>query len=495
MEAECKKEISVAEIVYLLYFTVMFGARAVGLFEGMLIYNISLVIGMMLFAAKVLLTKHTVLEYFFAGSLLLVSMIVYYKTGEKGLLLYFTMMLGMKCVSVRRVFKLGTIILSIAFTVLVLLSVTGLKEDIIYIHERAGFGRIIRHSLGYPYPNTLFTTYIVLMVLIFHMLGKQSKKNLLLTTFFLFLGSIYIYLYSCSNTGLIVSVFYLMINLWLQLRRGLSNLEKAGLCLLYPLCLIFSIAGPLVTRGSLFQLLDRILHNRWAYSLYYLTNEPITLLGVRFKEAPNTNYMIDSSFLYSFLQLGLIPCVILTVLLVSMIVDYAKRGKKKELAMIACFCVLGLSDPFLFNLSYKNLMFLLAGEFVYRKMQMWGERNSGFWNYEIQLLPLGNKKIAYDTALYCKTSKRMRTFGATMSQHGGMMTIVYVASAALISGSVYAATYAQYILGRIDEVEEWEYFRKVLSLGVFAGAVIAAVLMLMIQRKSKKKESSGEVRL
>ena len=169
MEAKERKEISVAEAAYLLYFTVMFGARAIGLFEGMLVYNISLVIGMLLFAIKVLLTEHTVLEYLFAGFLLLISVLVYYNTGEKGLLLYFTMMLGMKCVSVRRVFKLGTMILSTAFTALVVLSVTGLKEDIIYFSDRAEFGRIIRHSLGYPYPNTLFTTYIVLMALIFYL--------------------------------------------------------------------------------------------------------------------------------------------------------------------------------------------------------------------------------------------------------------------------------------------------------------------------------------
>lgn len=486
MEVKERKEISAAEAAYLLYFTVMFGARAIGLFEGMLIYNISLVVGMLLFAIKALLTEHTVLEYLFAGSLLLISVLVYYNTGEKGLLLYFTMMLGMKCVSVRRVFKLGTVILSTAFTVLAALSVAGLKEDIIYIHDRAGFGRIMRHSLGYPYPNTLFTTYIVLMALIFYMLGKQSKKNLFLTTFFLFAGSVYIYLYSCSNTGIIVSVFYLMVNLYLQLRQRLSKFEKMGFCLIYPMCLIFSITGPLVTEGSLFQLLDKVLHNRWAYSLYYLTNEPVTLLGVRFKEAPNTNYMIDSSFLYSFLQLGLIPFAIVTILFVSMICDYVKREKKTEMAIIACFCVLGLSDPFLFNLAYKNLLFLWAGEFIYRKLQVLAEKNSGFLSHKIQLLPAGNKKISYDTASYYKCRAWMRNFSQAISQNSGILTLIYGVSAGLIVGVLYALTYSAHILGRIDEVEEWEYFRKVLSCGVFGGAAIMVICVFVIQRKTKK---------
>ena len=128
-----ERKISIAELTYLMYFAVMFGARAIGLFEGMTAYNISLVIGMVLFLVKVTLTRHTVLEYLLMGSLLVLSGIVYYNTGEKGLLLYFTLMLGLKNVSVKRVFKLGTVILGVAFPVLVLLSVTGIKEEIIYI--------------------------------------------------------------------------------------------------------------------------------------------------------------------------------------------------------------------------------------------------------------------------------------------------------------------------------------------------------------------------
>lgn len=482
-----RKEITAAELMYLCYFAVMFGARAVGLFEGMTVYNISLVIGMLLFAGKVLMSGHTLLEYIVAGGLLLISLIVYYNTGEKGLLLYFTMMLGLKGVSTRRVFKLGTVILSVSFSVLVFLSVTGLRQDIIYVHDRAGFGRIIRHTLGYPYPNTLFTTYIVLMVLIFYMLGKQSKRNLLLTTLLLFLGSIYIYLYSCSNTGLIVSVFYLLVNLYLQLGGGMSKFEKAGFCLIYPCCLLFSILGPLVTKGGLFSLLDRVLHNRWAYSLYYLTNEPVTLLGTRFKEAPNTNYMIDSSFLYSFLQLGLIPFVILTVLYLCTIRDLVKREKKTELAIIAGFCVLGLSDPFFFNLSYKNLMFLFVGEYYYRRMERYAEGKPALLNRKLQPLPIGNKMISYDTELVRRCGIGFEEIRKVISGNGILLTITFLVCTAAVSVILYGVTQSGYIVGRIDDVEEWEYARKVLSAGMLAGILAAAGLVGARLRRKKHK--------
>lgn len=479
------RKIEVFELAYLLYFTVMFGARAIGLFEGMAAYNISLVIGMLLFIVKVSMTEHTVFEYCVMGFLLLVSVIVYHNTGEKGLLLYFTMMLGMKGIPVKRVFKLGTVILSVSFTTLVLLSITGLKEEITYLKDRAGFGSVIRHSLGYPYPNTLFTTYIVLMALIVYMLGKQTKKNLLLTTLYLFTGAVYIFIYSCSNTGLIVSVFFLLANLYLQLRKGLSKFEKAGIWFLYPACLLFSILGPLTTQGKLFQLLDKALHNRWAYSLYYLTNEPITLFGVRFKEAPNTNYMIDSSFLYSFLQVGVIPFVILTLLYLGMIYDYVKKEKKIELAIIVSFLVLGLSDPFLFNLSYKNLMFLFVGEYIYRKLQLLEEREMPLLNYKIRLIPIGSKKIVYDTLPVQKCRKFMEILKEIISRYSSILTLAYFISFGLISGILYVLTHAKYAAGRIDEAAEWEYLRNVLSCGVFVSGLVIVIFIIRIQMRTK----------
>lgn len=482
--------VKVAELAYLLYFAVMFGARAIGLFEGMTVYNISLVIGMVLFLAKVMLTEHTVWEYLLMGSLLFLALIVYYNTGEKGLLLYLTMMLGMKNVSVRRVFKLGTLILGTAFPVLVFLSITGLKEEIIYIKGRAFFGEVIRHSLGYPYPNTLFTTYIVLMVLIMYMLGKQSKKNLLLSSLFLLTGAVYIYIYTCSNTGLIVSVFYLMLNLYLQMRPSLAKIEKAGLLLVYPACLGFSILVPMAVTGSLFQVFDRILHNRFAYSLYYLTNEPVTAFGVRFKEAPNTNYMIDSSFLYSFLQIGVVPFVIVTALFMGMIYDYVKQERKTELALIVSFCVLGLSDPFLFNLSYKNLAFLFIGEMFYRKLSELENRLSlreSILCKKIQWLSVGEKVLVYDKGIYRQCREKLRDLGMLISENNVRLSMVYFFSAAAICISLYFTTWSGYVEGKADQVDEWEYIRNVMNLGLWGSVVIAGGFLFAIRAGGKRQ--------
>jgi hypothetical protein len=474
--------IQLSELIYLAYFTVMFGARAIGLYEGMLPYNMMLVAGMLLFLLKIAMTRHTFGEYLLIGVLLFISLIVYYNTGEKGLLLYFTMMLGMKNVSLKRVMKWAAAILSISFTVLVFLSVFGLKQDITYLHDRAGFGQVLRHSLGYPYPNTLFTTYIVLMVLIMYVLGKQTKKQLIVTSTLMFLGAVYIYLYSCSNTGLIVATFYLFANLWLQLRNRLSMVEKLVLLIAYPGCALLSIVGPLVTSGSLFQIMDKVLHNRWAYSYYYLTTEPVTLFGTRFGETPNDNYMIDSSFLYSFLQIGVIPFLIVTTLMVGMIVCYVKRDKRIELAMIISFCVLGLSDPFFFNLSYKNLMFLFVGELWYLQTSKPSWFHKGLLEKEIYILRCGERSISLETPFYGRIKAGLCMVRDIVTDRENQLLVLFLGIWVIVTTIILACTWSSNVTGAVDRMEEWEYFRRILSTGLFSG-VFGIVISIIIYWK------------
>ena len=474
--------IQLSEIIYLAYFTVMFGARAIGLYEGMLPYNIMLVIGMLLFLLKIAMTRHTFAEYLLMGTLLFISLIVYYNTGEKGLFLYFTMMLGMKNVSLKRVMKWAAAILSISFTVLVFLSVFGWEQDITYLNDRAGFGQVLRRSLGYPYPNTLFTTYIILMVLIMYVLGKQTKKELFMSSALMFLGAVYIYIYSCSNTGLIVATFYLLVNLWLQLRKRVSVVEKVILLIAYPGCALISIVGPLVTSGRLFQIMDRVLHNRWAYSYYYLTTEPVTLFGTRFGETPNDNYMIDSSFLYSFLQIGVIPFLIVTALMVGMIVSYVKGEKRTELAIIISFCVLGLSDPFFFNLSYKNLMFLFVGELLYLQTSKPSWVHKGILAKEICVLKCGERSISIDRPLYDKIKTGLSTVRDIVIHRENQLFVLFLGIWMIVAAIILACTWSSNVTGAVDRMEEWEYFRRILSTGLFSG-IFGIVISIIIYWK------------
>lgn len=481
-------KISYAEISYLSYFLVLFGAKSVGLYEGMLLYNISLVIGVLLFGIKIILTKHTVFEYLIITGLVGVSIIVYYNTGEKGLLLYFTMMIGMKGVSVKRVFKWATLILGSCFTCLVFLTSFGFMQDIYYTKERSFFGMVMRRSLGYPYPNTLFTTYIVLMVLIMYVLGKMEKKKLIIVSLLEFLGALYMFLYSCSNTGIIVSTTFLVLNYYFQTRKSFTGLEKMLIQLVYPGCILFSVVGPMISKGKLFEILDKVLHNRWNYSRYYLTNEPITLLGQRFKATPNTNYLIDSSFLYSFLQIGLVAFVILTVLNLLVIHDYVKKEKRIELAIIASFCILGLSDPFLYNLSYKNILFLFIGEYFYRKMEEIPKLLPSFFTKEIQWVRIGNNEVLVGSLCPYKLKKIFLRIGKELQNKSGFYIVLFFTTFVIITASYFVISFVANDMNILDNVEKWEYIRMGINSGIW-GAILVVLVFIVYKRKHGLKES------
>ena len=69
-----------------------------------------------------------------------------------------------------------------------------------------------------------------------------------------------------------------------------------------------------------------------------------------------------------------------------------------------------------------------------------------------------------------------------------MLTAVYSLSLGAISGILYLATQAGTIVGRIDEASEWEYFRNVISCGVFMGILVVILLVCVIYKKTQSED-------
>lgn len=475
--------ITVQEFVFYIYFAVMFGARAIGLYEGLLIYKVSIVVGMVFFGIKIVITKHSVLEYIIILSLISEAVLVYYYSGEKGILFYYTLMLGMKGISRQRLERFACLILGISFFLLTFSNSLLLVKDISFAQKRFPFGEILRHSLGYPFPNTCMTTYIILLILIMSVIKKQTKKlTICLSIFGGFFGVI-LFIYSSSNTGIIVTMFFLLTNYYFSSKRKMSKVDHFLIKATYPLCLFIAIPLPLITLMSerISSLLHGFSHTRWGLSQYYLTNEKISLFGRHFKEMFDGNYayMIDSSFLYSFLQVGVITFFIVTVLHIGMIKYHVESENRTEISVILSLCLLGLSDPFLFNISYKNIMFIYIGEWIW--MLLLKYQKPCDWNCEMQFVKINGFKI---TVYQCK---EIINIVQMMKDKCMQLLAIYFSVFFVIMFSLCLFSWKSSVIGILDEITEWEYFRFNMALSHWGGVFIVCIAVVLLFSIDKNK--------
>lgn len=425
-----KIELTVGEILFYCYWIVMCFAKAIGWYEGMTSYNLCLVFSLSCILLKTILEKHSVLELVLIAGTVVLGGLVYLYSGEKAPLIYIFLMIGMLHISVKRVFYLGLTVWLACFAYRALLGITGLSRGMALVHEKLGLGPILRWSFGYPHPNVMHITYAVLAAFILYLTSKRGRslRKLLLL---LFVGNCCIFLYSISYTGFLLTTLCLVIFYYFVTRKKFSRLEKTGMLCLLPACILFSILGPLLTgEGSLLEefgpFLNRLLNSRFNASRVYLWNG-IHLFGCR-PEAGN--FALDCSYVYILIKDGLIFALLVGGIYLSLIYHCMKKGEWKKMALILAFSIAGISEPFLFNSSFKNLIFVFAGEFVYevlRSPKMAGSYKIGMgWAEKTEVFSVPDVSALWEKIQYVYYKKK------------GTMIIVGVL-AGLAAAVVYAA--------------------------------------------------------
>ena len=444
------KTVSVCEYLYLAYLSVMMIARGIGLYEGMLIYSVSLVIGIFFIGLKIISTEHTLFEYMWMIALVTFAMIVYRNTGEKGLLVCVFTMIGIKGVSMQKVFRTGAVVWSASFVILTLLAINGLIPENILMHNKHGIGYIVCHALGYPHPNVLHVSYIVVMMFIMYSLGQQSRKKLLISTLLLMLGNIFVFYYSVSFTGFIGATVYLIFNLYFQLRQKPSGIENVLIQMIFPICVLFSIAGPVLIKGRAFDLINKALNTRYFLSNYFLTQQPITLMGSRLV-VPNYRYTMDCSYVYLLIQLGVIPFILMMILYFMLIRDCVKNGRRAELAIIISLCIAGVAEPFMFNLSFKNLIFLFAGSYLFRLSEKVQGSLPNVFSRKIRFIAIGERNVPHKMLIIdriCNGLSRLVSDGKSKRRY---INVIGVIATILVTMAVYMCTVKRPTCVYVDE--------------------------------------------
>ena len=155
------------EIFYYLFFAIMLFAKGIGLYEGMKSFRLCIIAAFFCFVVKVCLTEHTVGELVQMLVLMAFGVLAYRNSGEMAAFIYVLVVAGMKHVPVKRVFKVGAAVWTVAFLSTIVLALLKQIPDLALVHSKLGLGHIIRWSLGYPHPNVLHISYVILLAFFF----------------------------------------------------------------------------------------------------------------------------------------------------------------------------------------------------------------------------------------------------------------------------------------------------------------------------------------
>lgn len=380
---EKKLHVTLGEILYWLFFGSLFLAKGLGFYDGQAIFKLVLVFAMGCLFLKLCIEKYTIGEYFKILFVMLLTGITYLTSGEKGLLLCGLMMIGMKYVDVKRVFRIGLAVWTLSFLLITCTSLFHMEDTVFKVHDKLGLGHIFRWSLGYPHPNVLQVSYFILAVLVIYVLGDRFRPRHAL---WLLGGNLLIFIYSVSYTGFIVFMVLILGRLYLYYRKKLCILEKGLLFLIYPACVLLSLLAPIKITGELFLFLNKLLSTRMELGWRYLKPENYTLFGLRVAEITDASHTMDNAYLFAFIAYGIIPFAILSLGILYAIYRFLKKDQYLEVLIIISIVVGGLTEPFLFNTSFKNLAFLFGGTLLFGNAK--GKREFALapnWNKEISL--------------------------------------------------------------------------------------------------------------
>lgn len=428
---------SMAEIIYLLYFSVMTLAKGFGLYDGMWPYTLSLFAGAILIITKLVLTEHTIAEWFYILSLITLGVIIFYNSSQTGALIYITMIIGLKNVSLKRLFPLALFLWSSTFILQSLLTMTGLKNDIFVIHEKLGLGHLIRWSLGQPHPNVLQITFLIICAMILYLANLKGRK-LIFTTFIMFLANLYIFFYSISYTGLILVIFYLFANLYLSLRSNLCSAEKLAANLVFPGCIAFALLGPVYFPQPLWNICNKLLNTRFNIAKVHLTLDPIPLFGSRPSHTITQGlHNIDSSYVFALMRYGIILFSLMCIAYIAYIYHCTKEKKYNELAITLGLSVAAIAEPFFINPSFKNISLLFVGEFIFIKLEQFcRNKQDSLLSKKILLCSWGRKEIYLPID---SLKNRLSNYGKFIHKKQKLLLGTFLCFGILM-GSVFAVT-------------------------------------------------------
>lgn len=478
--------IRLSELLYLCFLGIMFFAKGIGLYDGQNAYKVFLVVAFLFIVGKMCITEYTYKEWATILFLLLLSTVIYRVSGEKGVLICMVTVTAMKNVSLKRAFQVGLVVWSAALIGSFFVALVNLDKVHTEVQIKNITGAVLRYFMGQPHPNVLHISYFVLTALIIYCVKETyGLKHLVM----LAAGNLFVFFYSYSFTGALIVMIYICLSYYVSKRR-ISKAEYFLVRLFFPFCVLFSILAPIMLRGRAYELADKIFNNRINFARHFLTVDNMSLLGNNLAAITTDIITMDNAFVFSLVIYGVPVFLLICVAYISLISQYIKEEKNIELAMICCFLTAGITEPFLFNTSFKNLTLLFIGDLFFRVLckKKLGQK-------EIAILPNRDRYITLSMERWQKIWEELCQLWTANSRMILGVSCIAAVIASVCAGILYqdrsAVLQRQMLKQHMDNLLMFERIRVVVTafvLGYVAAVIIIGAILKVVDSKRKHDE-------
>ena len=353
-----KYRIELSELCFYVFFCSLLFAKGIGLYDGQTLFKIFLAVALIGFFGKMLLTRYRIWEAIGYVALIVLGAVIYLTSHEKGVFLVILLLCALKNMDLNKVFKVGATTWVLSFGGLFILTSMHIIKSPFKVHDRLGMGRIIRWSLGYAHPNVLHISYLVLVCFLLYLLRKNFRYYYLVL---LEIGNLFVFMYSLSTTGFLVTTGCLVLVLYWNMRRKFCVVEQMLIQLCLPLCLFLSYEAPVLLKGKAFTVVNKILNTRLELSKWFLENLPVRLFGNDTTETVTAVRTMDNSYVFALITYGLLFVILMVIAYLRIIYKKTREQDGMALCLILSCLIAGLTEPFLFNTSFKNISLLFIG--------------------------------------------------------------------------------------------------------------------------------------
>ncbi|MDE6186416.1 MAG: hypothetical protein K2G39_13470 [Lachnospiraceae bacterium] len=366
-----KNPVKLSELCFYIFFVSLLFAKGIGLYDGQTIFKVFLLLALCGWALKLIFTEYTWGELALSAFLLLLGGTIYLNTHEKGALFCILLVCGMKGMEVKKVFRVGLITWILSFGGLFLLTSFHLVDSQFKVHDKLGLGRIIRWSLGYAHPNVLHISYLILVCFIVYLMQEKFRFR---TFAALMLLNLYVFMYSLSSTGFLAVSILLAFAFYWSLRKKFCKAEQILIQLCLPMCILLSLIAPVILEGRAFELVNKLVNNRLVLSKWFLQNQPVQLLGVDTRELVTSLRTMDNSYVFAWITYGILFFILVIIAYAVVIFRKTRAQDGVSLCLILSCLIAGVTEPFLFNTSFKNVTFIFVGAMLFSVKQAEGKR-------------------------------------------------------------------------------------------------------------------------